>query len=399
VSRIKYLVLVGDGMGDYSCDALSGKTPLQAAHTPAMDSIAARGRMGLMRTIPSGKEAGSDVANLGIMGYDTAVFHTGRSPLEAASMGIELQVTDVAYRCNLVTLSFKQDGGIIMEDYAGGHISSEKARLVVDAIEKRSGGDGIHFFPGVSYRHILVWENGREDLPNIPPHDILGQEVGSYLNDHDFPRLNGIIRQSWPLFEVLRHEHPDIKANSIWLWGQGKAPKLPSFQNKYGLNGGVISAVDLLRGIGVYAGLTPIRVPGVTGYLDTNYAGKVEYALSALESMDIVYLHVEAPDEAAHSGELALKIRAIEDFDRQVVGPVMDGLKRYDHFRVLLITDHFTPISLRTHTREPVPFVIYDNKEAARRTPSAAGFNEPDAEAQGLLIEKAFTLMDLLVCT
>jgi 2,3-bisphosphoglycerate-independent phosphoglycerate mutase len=397
VSEIKYLVLVGDGMADYGCEALGGKTPLQAARTPAMDSLAARGRMGLARTIPLDKEAGSDVANLNIMGYDTSRFHTGRSPLEAASMGIKLKETDVAYRCNLVTLSFKQEGGIFMEDYAGGHISTEKARLVIQSIEERLGGEGIHFFPGVSYRNLLVWENGREDLPNIPPHDVLGQEVGRYLNHHDFPRLNNIVRESWPLFEEIRRDHPDIKANSIWLWGQGKAPKLPSFQKKYGLRGGVISAVDLLKGIGVYAGLVPIDVPGATGYLDTNYAGKVEYALSALGEMDIVYLHVEAPDEAAHSGQLELKLRAIEDFDHRVVAPIVEGLKRFDHFRVLLITDHYTPISVRTHTREPVPFVIYDNKEALSRNPAPVGFNEPDAEAQGLFVEEAFTLMDQLV--
>jgi 2,3-bisphosphoglycerate-independent phosphoglycerate mutase len=198
---------------------------------------------------------------------------------------------------------------------------------------------------------------------------------------------------------VFRREHPGIKANSIWLWGQGKAPKLPSFQKKYGLNGGVISAVDLLKGIGVYAGLVPIDVPGVTGYLDTNYAGKVEYALSSLEKMDIVYLHVEAPDEASHSGQLELKMRAIEDFDHRVVAPILEGLKRFDHFRVLLITDHFTPVSVRTHTREPVPFVIYDNQEALSREPAPVGFNEPDAATQGLLIEQAFTLMDQLVLT
>jgi len=397
VNSTKYLILVGDGMGDYGCDSLGGKTPLQATRTPAMDSLAAGGRMGLARTIPPDKEAGSDVANLNIMGYDTSRFHTGRSPLEAASMGIKLKETDVAYRCNLVTLSFNQDGGIFMEDYAGGHIQTEKARLVIKSIEEQLGGEGIHFYPGVSYRHLLVWENGREDLSNIPPHDMLSQEVGKHLNDHDFPRLNSTVRRSWPLFEALRHKHPDIKANSIWLWGQGKAPKLPSFQKKYGLNGGVISAVDLLKGIGVYAGLVPIGVPGVTGYLDTNYAGKVEYALSALEKMDIVYLHVEAPDEASHSGQLELKMRAIEDFDHRVVAPILEGLKRFDHFRVLLITDHFTPISVRTHTREPVPFVIYDNKEALSHESASVGFNEPDAAAQELLIEQAFTLMDQLV--
>jgi len=398
VSHTKYLVLVGDGMGDYPCKEVGGKTPLQAARTPHMDAIAVEGKMGMVRTIPPDMEAGSDIANLNIMGYDPSVFHTGRAPLEAASMGIELREWDVAFRCNLVTLAFQKHEKIVMEDYAGGHIRSEVGRLIIERIEDHMGCGRIHFFPGVSYRHLMVSEEGKLDFPSIPPHDMLGQDVGVYLNDGQLGHLNRIIRKSWTVFEELRQENSKITANSIWLWGQGKAPQLPAFQRKYGVSGGVISAVDLLKGIGVYAGLKPISVPGATGFLDTNYEGKVQHALSALDEMDFIYLHVEAPDEAAHSGDVKLKMRAIEDFDQKVVGPVMEGLKRFSHVRLLLITDHFTPISVRTHTADPVPFVIYDSKDPASSGPAGrAGFNETDAQATGLFVEDAHTLMHMLV--
>ncbi|MBD3670877.1 MAG: cofactor-independent phosphoglycerate mutase, partial [Gammaproteobacteria bacterium] len=336
-------------MGDYPLDSLSGLTPLQAAKTPNMDYIATHGRMGLVHTIPEGKEAGSDIANLNILGYDPNVYHTGRAPLEAANMGIELGDDDVAYRCNLVRLDFGSGAEIIMEDYAGGHISSEVAEPIVKKLEDTFGDEMTHFYPGVSYRHSMVWTKGRVDLPSVPPHDMLGQRVDQYLNEATFSRLDELIRGSWPLFASFKQENPDLLANSIWLWGQGKAPNLPKFKDKYGLSGGVISAVDLLKGIGVYAGLKPIDVPGATGYLDTNYEGKVEYTLANLEIMDFLYLHVEAPDEAAHSGDVDLKIKAIEQFDSLVVGPVLEGMRRYDHFRILLITDHYTPIPERTH--------------------------------------------------
>lgn len=395
----KYLVLVGDGMGDYPLDSLSGKTPLEAAFTPNMDYIASHGTMGLVRTIPEGKEAGSDIANLNIMGYDPNVYHTGRAPLEAPSMGIRLADDDVAYRCNLVILSFEENGAIVMEDNAAGHISNDAARRMIKIVERELGGGDIHFFPGVSYRHAMIWKNGREDILSVPPHDKLGQEVGHYLTDEQLSTLNRLVRGSWPLFEEFRKENPDVQANSIWLWGQGRAPRLPSFQDKYGLTGGVISAVDLLKGIGVYAGMKPIEVPGVTGFLDTNYAGKVEYALSNLEGMDFVYLHVEAPDEASHLGQTDLKVRAIEEFDRLVVGPALEGLKRFDHFRILLITDHFTPITVRTHTVEPVPFVVYDSKNARLAASTAKLFTEAEAEKQNLFLDDATAVMDLLVAS
>jgi len=394
---VKYLVMVGDGMGDYPLESLSGKTPLQAARTPNMDFIATRGRMGVVQTIPEGKEPGSDIANLNIMGYDPALYHTGRAPLEAASMGIPLGDDDVAYRCNLVRLSFGPGDAIVMEDYAGGHISTQDANPLVKKLEERLSREDLHFYPGVSYRHSMVWTGGRLDLPSVPPHDKLGQRVDQYLTDASFDRLNTLTRASWPLIDEYRKTNPDLAINSIWLWGQGKAPRLTLFKEKYGLTGGVISAVDLLKGIGVCAGLKSIEVPGVTGYLDTNYDGKVEYTLANLEMMDFIYLHVEAPDEAGHSGDVNLKVKAIEQFDSLVVGPLLEGMKRYPHFRLLLITDHYTPIPVRTHTSEPAPFVIFDSAEALKAKPKDVGFNEADALKQGLVVDQAFTLMDRLV--
>ncbi len=396
--RTRYLFLVGDGMGDYPLDQLNGKTPLQAANTPHMDFLASRGTMGTARTVPEGKEPGSDIANLNILGYDPALYHTGRAPLEAASIGIHLGKEDVAYRCNLVTLSFGDEGSVVMEDYAGGHIENEQARTVVEELERNLGTEDIRFHQGVSYRHVMVWRNGRDDLPSIPPHDMLGKEVGCFLSEEYLPRVNTLVRESWKIFGSLKEKAlPSLVPNSIWLWGEGRAPRLPSFKEKFGLNGGVISAVDLLHGIGIYAGLTPIHVPGATGYLDTNYAGKVEYTLKHLEEQDVVFLHVEAPDEASHSGNLDLKMKAIEQFDSLVVGPILQGLERFDHFRVLLITDHYTPIALRTHIGEPVPFVIYDNRRDGERNPLPRGFNEVEAGRSGVRVDEAFRLVEQLV--
>ena len=396
---MRYVILVGDGMGDYPIPELGGRTPLEAARTPHLDELARRGELGCARTIPPGMEPGSDIANLAVIGYDPARYHTGRAPLEAAALGVDLGPEEVAFRCNLVTLRPEADR-LFMEDYSSGHISSEEARELMAALEAALGRDGRHFYPGVSYRHLLVWAEGRTEWHTYPPHDWTGKEV-SRLMAPDSPErpLWELIRASWPVLkahEVNRRRIASDKkpATSIWLWGQGRPPKLPTLTERFGLSGAVISAVDLIRGIGIYAGLNPIRVPGATGYLDTNYAGKVAAALTALKDLDLVFLHVEAPDEASHSGDLALKLRALEDFDAQVVGPLMTGLKALGDHRLLVLCDHFTPLAVRTHTPEPVPFVLYDSRTPGDRPQT---YTETDAKKTGLLLEQAADLLPRLL--
>jgi 2,3-bisphosphoglycerate-independent phosphoglycerate mutase len=396
---MKYVILIGDGMGDYPIPELGGKTCLEAANTPQMDTLARQGEVGLARTIPPGLEPGSDIANLAIMGYDPARYHTGRAPLEAAALGVALAPDEVAFRCNLVTLK-AEAGGLFMEDYAAGHITSEEAKELITALEEALGQNGRHFYPGVSYRHLLVWNQGQAGWKTYPPHDHSGQEVGKlFQTEGPAAPLWALIRASWPILQehdLNRRRRAEGKrpATSIWLWGQGKSPKLPTIQERFGLTGAVIAAVDLIRGIGLYAGLTPILVPGATGYLDTNYEGKVEAALRALKDKDLVFIHVEAPDEAGHKGELKLKLQAIEDFDRRVVGPMMAGLKNLGDHRVLLACDHLTPIAVKTHTPEPVPFILFDSRRTGDKPHL---YTEAAAQASGLLLEQAADLLPRLV--
>ncbi|MDP2799261.1 MAG: cofactor-independent phosphoglycerate mutase, partial [Deltaproteobacteria bacterium] len=337
---MKYVVLIGDGMGDYPLEELGGKTPLQAASTPAMDFLAREGELGLVKTVPPGFEPGSDVANLSILGYDPASCYTGRGPLEAGSMGITLSPDDVAFRCNLVTLDFMADGRVVMVDYSGGHISTEEARVMVADIGREVKVNGLTLYPGVSYRHLLVWAEGKEKLATVPPHDYTGKDVTAHwgVYQHDPNLINWIaqvliILRDHPVNE-RRVKEGKKPANAVWLWGQGRMPSMPKFAERFGIKGAIISAVDLLKGIGVYAGLEPITVPGATGYLDTNYQGKAEYALAALKEKDLVVVHVEAPDEASHGGNLEEKIKAIENFDRKVVQVVVDGLTEFGEHRV-----------------------------------------------------------------
>jgi 2,3-bisphosphoglycerate-independent phosphoglycerate mutase len=394
---MKYVILVGDGMGDYPVPELGGKTPLEAAATPHLDELARQGELGLAHTIPPGKEPGSDIANLAIMGYDPARYHTGRAPLEAAALGVELGPQEVAFRCNLVTLRH-EDSQLFMEDYSAGHISSDEAKELIAALEAALGRDGRHFFPGVSYRHLLVWASGDAAWRTYPPHDWTGREVG-HLMDGTAQPLWDLVRASWPVLQdqaVNRTRRAADKkpATSIWLWGQGQSPQMPTLQERFGLNGAVISAVDLIRGIGKYAGLTSILVPGATGFLDTNYSGKVAAALDALNKMDLVFVHVEAPDEAGHSGELPLKLKAIEDFDAKVVGPMMAGMEKLGDFRLLVLCDHFTPLALRTHTAEPVPFVLFDSRTPGNQP---RPYTEAAARAAGLVLEQGADLLPRLL--
>jgi len=360
-TKMKLVILLGDGMADHPIEALDGKTPLEAADTPNMDRIARKGRGGLARNVPAGMPPGSDVANLSVMGYDPKKYYSGRAPLEAAAMGVGLGPQDVAFRCNLVNVDLEKR---IMVDYSAGHISSEEGKELIAALQKTDPKTKL--YPGVSYRNLLVQEENDGLAANCtPPHDISGQPIDEYL-----PKGEGseVLREMMLSSVPVLAEHPvnlrrakvgKRPANMIWLWGQGKAPSMPRFREIWNIEGAVISAVDLLKGMGVYAGLEVIDVPGATGVLDTNYEGKVAACLDALDRVDFVYLHVEAPDEMGHDGDLDKKIEAIRRFDARVVGPVLDGLAKSGHdWRVLVLPDHPTPISIRTHTSEPVPFAM-----------------------------------------
>jgi len=396
---MKYIVLLGDGMPDEGIASLGGKTPLQFARTPAMDYMAQRGRLGLARTIPPGYPPGSDVANLSVFGYDPRACYTGRSPLEAASMGVGLGPDDVAFRLNLVNLR-AEDGTVFMGDYSSGHITTEEGRELIAALAAELGNSEFEFHPGVSYRHLLVWRNGKEKLELTPPHDISGKCIDPHLPKGDGAEvLMKLMEQSQsilanhPLYRQ-RLDAGKTPATSIWLWGHGKAPRMETYRDKFGLSGAVISAVDLVRGIGVYAGLEIIKVPGATGYLDTNYLGKAAAALDALERHDFVYLHVEAPDESSHSGSVENKIQAIEDFDARIVAPICEGIKKFGEYRILCTPDHPTPTRLMTHTSDPVPFILYRGEEAVK--PGIAGYDEFSAAKTGFFLEDGFRLMELL---
>ncbi len=394
----KYLVLLGDGMADEPLSTLGGRTPLEAASTPNMDALAKSGVCGWVRTVPPGMPPGSDVANLSVLGFDPNRYYTGRAPLEAASMGIELSPQDVAYRCNLVAI---KNG--VMVDYSAGHITSEEARQLIETLNDALGNGAFHFYPGVSYRHLMVWRGGRETPQTTPPHDISGQPIEPYLPTGDgAEELRHLMQSS---IELLAH-HPVNErrimegkrpATMIWLWGQGKRPVLPSFRETYGVEGAVVSAVDLVRGIAVLLGMEPIQVPGATGYLDTNYEGKGQAAMDFLRSSgDFVYLHIEAPDEAGHQGDEKAKIRAIEDIDARVLSTILREAQRWEApFNILLLCDHPTPISIKTHSPDPVPFVIWRSN---REQLGESGYNEAAlAHLKPYTIQQGHRLMSLFL--
>ncbi len=395
---MKYIVLLGDGMADEPLEELDGKTPLEHARTPRMDELARRGRLGLVETVPKGMHPGSDVANLSVFGYDPVACFSGRSPLEAASMGIELAPEDVAFRLNLVHLE-PHSGKLYMADFSAGHISTEEARELIDALQAELGGGEFDFYPGVSYRHLMVWHGGKDKLKFTPPHDLTMQSIEAHLPQGEgAAELISLMTSS----QILLHHHPVndrrkqqglAPANSIWLWGHGRAPKMSTYQQMFGLQGAVISAVDLIRGIGLYAGLRSIQVPGATGYIDTNYRGKAEYALEALKSSDFVYVHVEAPDEAAHAGNLEDKLKAIERFDELVVGTVLDGLPAFGDYRVLVLPDHPTPVRRMTHTPGPVPFILFGSAGEFTAPRPAEGYSEKEAQAGGIVVDPGYRLM------
>jgi len=396
---MKYIVLVGDGMADYPIKELGERTPLEAARTPNMDFIAKHGRLGRIKTIPDNAAPGSDVANITIFGYDTAKYYTGRGPLEAANLGIELEDDDVAFRCNFVTALSDT-----LTDYSAGHISSKEASILIKCVDKNLGTERIKFYPGVSYRHLMVIKRGAEvhleNIKCIPPHDISGQSISKNLPKGDGAELLiKLMTDSRALLE--RHEinlvRVDLKenpANMIWLWGQGKKPAMPGFKEKYGFSGAVISAVDLIKGLGRIIGLEVINVPGATGYYDTNYEGKAKAALKSLKKKDFVFVHVEAPDEAGHNGDLREKILAIERFDQLVVGTILEALKKQDDFRVLVLPDHATPVSLKTHTSDIVPFGIFGKGIIGREF---LNYSEKEAQKSDLYFDKGHELMDYFI--
>jgi 2,3-bisphosphoglycerate-independent phosphoglycerate mutase len=396
---MKIAILLGDGMSDIAYNELGNKSPLQYAATPHMDFMARHGQVGLAHTVPMGLPPGSDVANLSVFGYDPRACYTGRSPLEAISMGVALGPEDVAFRMNLITLK-PQGSSIYMKDFSAGHISTEEARAVVETLQKELGSSEIEFHAGVGYRHLMVWRGGKDGMRTTPPHDITGKAIIDSLPRGDgADMLNNLMNHA----QMVLHSHPvnvrrteqdHLPANSIWLWGHGKTPRIETYQEKFGLSGAVISAVDLIKGIGICAGLDVINVEGATGYIDTNYLGKGQAALAALEDHDFVYVHVEAPDEASHEGIMQHKLEAIADFDRQVVGTVLEGIKKFADYAVLCMPDHPTPVKLMTHTSDPVPFVIYRGGTGAGN--GAVSYDEFQAKGTGLVMDGHLLLPQLL---
>jgi 2,3-bisphosphoglycerate-independent phosphoglycerate mutase len=393
---MKFALLVGDGMADYALDELGGLTPLEAAATPNMDAVAREGTVGTVRTIPDGMQPGSDIANLNLLGYDVRKYYSGRAPLEAASMGIELAAGHAAFRCNLVTV---EDG--VMVDYSAGHITSEEAAPLIEAVDAKLGREGLRFYSGVSYRHLMIAAPGEgtswdSDLHCTPPHDIVGKPIAEHLpSGKDSETLRELMSESAGALSGhavnrARIESGKRPADMIWFWGEGYRPSMPTFDELYGLGGSVISAVDLIRGMGKYAGLSVVKVPGATGYFDTNYEGKGKYGVDVLREQDFLFMHVEAPDEAGHVGDVEEKVKAIEMFDKLVVGPIVEELKSSGEYRALVLPDHLTPISLRTHVSDPVPYAVCGTGIACG---GASAYSEAEAEKHGDLIENGFELL------
>lgn len=391
---MKYVVLVPDGAADYPQDGLDGRTPLQAASTPNMDRLAAAGTNGLVAVIPPDRPPGSDIGNLEVLGYDAVRHRIGRASLEAASMGVDLEAGAVAFRCNLI----HRDGDTLV-DYSAGHISTEEGHDLIGQLAAVLDDARVRLYPGVQYRHLLVCQEGPRELITHPPHDLMGQSIQEHLPAGPGQEwVRGLMDAAGPVLERAevnqrRAAAGQLTANAIWLWGSGEAPRLPSLHDRFGLHGAVISAVDLVRGIGIAAGLQVLHVQGITGYLDTNYAGKARAALDALREVDLVYIHVEAPDEAAHHGDVRAKIQALEDIDRLIAGPLREELPALGPHRLLMTPDHRTPIQLRTHSSEPVPFVLWGTgipRDAVER------YDEASASRGALQVGRGFHLMEYL---
>ena len=392
---MKYIMLIPDGMADLPMAELDGQTPMQAARTPNFDALAEVSLVGSVLTVPPGMYPGSDVANMDLLGYDPRKYYTGRGPIEALAMGVPMDAGDVAYRCSLVS-----SDGTVMIDNSAGHITTEEARPLIELIEQKLGTDKRRFYPGVQYRHIMAEKGGSIDLATIPPHDFVGQPLaGHWPEGAGAERLKQLMYDSLEILDdhpinVKRREEGKPPGNMIWLWGQGYAPSLPNFLQTYGKVGGVISAVDVVRGLGRATGLKIIDVPGATGYIDTDYTAKANYALASLDTLDFIYIHVEAPDEAGHEGNLDHKLQAIEDIDKKLLATLRNGMAKRDNYRLVIVPDHKTPISLRTHEEGPVPFLLYDSEKP--HTASHYPFDERAVDEAKTQIDDGTRLIRLL---
>jgi 2,3-bisphosphoglycerate-independent phosphoglycerate mutase len=389
---MKFCIIIPDGMADYKLEKLGGRTPLEAARTPFLDSISYNGLLGLVKTVPKKFTPGSDIACLSVLGYDPKVYYTGRAPLEAASLGMDLRKEEYAVRCNLVSVH-----NDILEDFSAGHITDTEAKSIISTLNEKLGNDTIKFYAGKGYRNIMIYNGDSEiDAVCIPPHDIIGKPI-----ERNLPKGKGreilidLMKSSQQILEnhdvnKVRRDLDENPANMIWLWGQGHRPDMPPFKEMYGLSGAVITGVDLLRGIATYLGWNIINVPGATGYTDTNYSAKAQYAIEAIETHDMVLIHIEAPDEASHEGNIYEKIRAIENIDSKIIGPVYNALKKYSEFRILVLPDHYTSIQERTHTSDPVPFATNGTDSVKK---SKLSFTESNASRTRIKIKKGYKLM------
>lgn len=388
----KYVIIVPDGAADFPVDELGGKTPLESAETPNLDKISSTGRQGTVKTVPDDFDPGSDVAMMSLLGYDPVRYYTGRAPIEAVAQKIPLEMTDWVFRCNLVTIIDKK-----MADHSAGHISTEEATKLIEELQENFGGEKIRFYPGVSYRHLLVFKDRDFDVQTNPPHDYIGTAVSKLL-----PRgkganlLTDLMTRSQEHFvdhdiNKVRADLGENQVSSIWLWGQGKKAVMDRFSTRFGIKGCTITAVDLVRGLAKLIGFDLIEVEGATGFIDTNYQGKAQAAIEALEKYDIVFVHIEAPDEAAHQGNPQLKKKAVSLIDKHIIGPVYEALRQYDEHRILVMPDHYTPVSTGAHSAEPVPFAMAGTGVSGILN---APFSEANASKSGFRVEKGSELME-----
>ena len=398
---MKYIVVLADGMAGEPLKELGGKTTMEAARKPYMDSMAGVSELGMANMVPEGMSPGSDTANLSVMGYDPRIYYSGRSPLEALSIGVPMKSTDISFRCNLVTLSEEQEEyeERVLLDHSSDEISTEDATVLLEALKEGLRREGYHFYAGTSYRHLLIWENGKV-VELTPPHDILGRKIGEYLPGDEV--LLEMMKKSYEILSAhpinVQRKMQGLKpANSAWFWGAGTRPVLDSFEEKTGLKGAMISAVDLLKGIAVGAGLTNIIVPGANGGLDTNYEGKADAALKAIQNdgYDFVYIHIEAPDEMGHQGSIQRKIKAIENIDEKIIGRIRERLdKSKEEYRMLVLPDHPTPIAKRTHTMDAVPYLLFDSRKAVE---GQSAYRENTANKPGTVWKDGYRLMEHLL--
>lgn len=400
---MKYLVVLYDGMADYPVPALNGKTPMECANKPRLDKLARFGEIGLVKTVGDGLKPGSDIANMSVLGYNPKECYTGRSPLEAVSIGVDMKDTDIIFRCNLVTLSDEENyEDKTMVDYSAGDISTAEATEIMKSVQEHFGNDIFAFYPGVAYRHCLVWNNGTLDLGGLtPPHDISGRVIKEYLSKNENAKeLIAMMKESYSFLM----EHPVNKkriadgkrpANSIWLWGEGTRPALADFKEKYGVSGSIVSAVDLLKGIAKCAGMAAPDVEGATGYIDTNFDGKAQCAIEELKTKDFVYVHLEATDECGHRNEPENKVKAIEIIDEKILGAILPALEDYEDYKIMILPDHPTPIVTMTHASDPVPYLIYQKSKA--KDSGLSTFTEKTAKESGNFVEIGYSLMDRFI--